>query len=540
MSITQIPYSQTRFFSPLMKDYLVQADQVKRLYHRYPHLDNFKEQIVEKSNSYSNEKREVLVSVLRRQYGTTAMPPMPELTNATRENIDQLRKESTFTITTGHQLNLFTGPLYLLYKIISTINLCESLRKAYPEYNFIPVYWMATEDHDFEEINFFKSHDAKVQWNRGASGPVGRLSTNGLDEVFEQFELLLGPGSNATELKKLFKESYLEHDNLAEATRFLVNALFGEYGLVIIDGDDSALKQLFVPYVKREVKDQLSFNKVEDTAKYIKGELGYKVQVNPREINLFYIEDGVRERIVPVKGGVAVNNTDRRWTFDEFEAFVENNPECISPNALLRPFYQEIILPNLCYIGGGGEIAYWLELKSTFEAFEVTFPMVLLRNAVVVLNEPMMAKWNKLGWTVTDLFEKQEDLLTKLAKAQSDKKFDFEQQKAFLVDQFKSMYAIASETDPSFIGAVAAQEKKQLKGLKNLEKRLLKAEKRRQLGQFNKVKLLQDSVFPNQSLQERQLNYASFYEQYGGQLIDDLKENLDPLVPAFIVLTMPY
>ena len=534
MSITQIPYSETRFFSPLMKDYLAKEDQVKRLYHRYPNLDSFKEQIVEKSTSYSKSTRDVLVAAIEQQYVNVAT------TQATKKHIDLLREESTFTITTGHQLNLFTGPLYFLYKIISTINLCESLSMQYPEYNFVPVYWMATEDHDFDEINFFKSNETKVQWNREASGPVGRLATTGLEEAFEQFESLLGPGNNAKDLKSLFKRAYLAHDNLTEATRFLVNELFGNLGLVIVDGDDTELKELFVPYIKREVKEQITFNKVEETAQYIKGDLGYKVQVNPREINLFYIEDGVRERIIPVAGGVAVNNTELRWTYDAFEAFVDQHPECVSPNALLRPFYQEVILPNLCYIGGGGELAYWLELKSTFEAFEVPFPMILLRNAVVILNEPFVTKWEKLGWSIFDLFQKQEDLLTGLAKENSDKKFDFEQQKAFLVDQFKSMYTIASETDPSFIGAVAAQEKKQLKGLKNLEKRLLKAEKKRQLERFNKVKLLQDSVFPNQSLQERQLNFASFYEQYGEQLINELKEHLNPLTPAFVVLTMPY
>src|SRR5690606_24227858 len=150
-----------------------------------------------------------------------------------------------FTVVTGHQLNLFTGPVCFLYKIISTINVCKELKATYPEYNFVPIYWMATEDHDFDEFNYFNFNRIKFQFNKEVSGHVGRLSTEGLQTVFEHFKQHLTHGTNAKQLVNWFENAYLKHDNLANATRYLANELFKDEGLVIVDGDDTVLKKLF-------------------------------------------------------------------------------------------------------------------------------------------------------------------------------------------------------------------------------------------------------------------------------------------------------
>jgi bacillithiol synthase len=206
-------------------------------------LENFKLQLEEKGKNFNGNdnfndnnningkfKREILVSVLEKQYESI------QTSESTLNNIKLLNQSNTFTITTGHQLNLFTGPLYFLYKIISTINLCKELKNAFPKHHFVPIYWMATEDHDFEEINFFNFKHKKISWNRESFGPVGRLSTEGLEEVLAVFESEIGLGKNAEYLKKLFRNAYVEHSNLADATRFLANELFTKEGLVIIDG----------------------------------------------------------------------------------------------------------------------------------------------------------------------------------------------------------------------------------------------------------------------------------------------------------------
>ena len=239
-----ISYQDSGYFTPLRNDYLDQKNHLKSFYNRFPSIENFAAQIIEKQANYTDANRDVLVSVLKKQYKNVAVSEL------TSENIEALAMSNTFTITTGHQLNLFTGPLYFLYKIISTINLTKELKGAYPDKNFVPIYWMATEDHDFDEINYFNFKGKKFRWNRESSGPVGRFSTEGLEDVFGVFASELGIGKNAEELKTLFKNAYLKHDTLAEATRFLANDLFGSYGLVVLDADDKNLKRLFVPYVK--------------------------------------------------------------------------------------------------------------------------------------------------------------------------------------------------------------------------------------------------------------------------------------------------
>lgn len=524
-----ISYQKSGYFSKLMHDYLDEKTNLKALYNRFPNLENFSEQITEKQNNFPLKNRNILVDSLIKQYQNF------ETSESTLNNIKLLNDSNTFTITTGHQLNLFTGPLYFLYKIISTINLCEQLKKEYPNQNFVPIYWMATEDHDFEEINHFWFKGKKVTWQKESFGPVGRLSTEGLKEVFEQFSTELGIGENATYLKDLFEKGYLEHSNLANATRYIANEIFKEKGLVILDGDDKNLKQLFVPYAKEELINQTSSEEVLKTNELLSE---YKIQVNPREINLFYIEDNLRERIIFEDNAYKVLNTNYSFTESEILAELENYPEKFSPNVILRPLYQEVILPNLCYIGGGGELAYWLELKSNFEANNITFPMLLLRNSVLIVTEKQAEKANHLDLTWGDLFSKQEDLISNKTKDLSNFDIDFTSQKDHLKKQFEDLYAIAAKTDKSFIGAVKAQEVKQIKGLENLEKRLLKAEKRVLAEKLERITFLQDELFPNQSLQERKANFSEYYLDFGQELIDRLFEGLKPLEQEFNVIVL--
>ncbi|MBB1192197.1 bacillithiol biosynthesis cysteine-adding enzyme BshC [Flavobacterium sp. SOK18b] len=525
-----ISYQNSGYFSTLMNDYLDQKNNLDTLYNRFPNLENFEEQILEKQNNFDNSNRSILVSTLQKQYLKV------ETSVLTKQNIESLNNSNTFTVTTGHQLNLFSGPLYFLYKIISTINLTTELKAKYPTYNFVPIYWMATEDHDFEEINYFNFKGKKFRWNKESSGPVGRLSTEGLADFLEVYSLELGSSINANTLKKLFEASYLKHDNLADATRFLANALFGNFGLVIIDADNSDLKRSFIPYIKEELLHQTSHKLVLETAEKLKE---YTIQVNPREINLFYIEDNIRERIIFENNKYKINHTKLEFSETEILSLLENNPEKFSPNVIMRPLYQEVILPNLCYIGGGGEIAYWLELKSFFAAAKITFPMLLLRNSVLLATEKQAKKADQLNLSWSDLFSKQNDLRNNKTKELSEIQIDLKDLKEQLKQQFDSLHQLATKTDQSFMGALKAQEAKQIKGLENLEKRLLKAQKRTLSDVLQRITDLQNELFPNQSLQERQNNFSEFYLEYGENLIPQLIQMLKPLQSNFNIIKFP-
>ena len=528
MKITQIPFKKTGFFSKTMIDYLEKNEHIRSFYHNFPDINGFHNQIEEKKNSFRLQSRIVLVDALKNQYKSF------DTSTKTDQNIDLLKQQNTFTVTTGHQLNLFTGPLYFLYKIISTINLAEKLSEKFPQENFVPIYWMATEDHDFDEINYFNFDGKKVSWNRKDGGAVGRFSTEGLDDVFEVFSDHLGNSKNADYLKNLFSQGYLKHNNLADATRFIANELFKEYGLVIVDGDDKNLKQLFTPFVKDELENETSFKEVSKTIEEL--EKNYPIQVNPREINLFYLGDDFRERIVFEDNLYKVNNTEITFTKAEILKEVDENPLAFSPNVIMRPLFQEVILPNLCYIGGGGEMAYWLELKDYFDKVDVPFPILLLRNSVQIISEKQAGKLEKLTISNEEIFLNQFELLSQKVIANSDLEISFKDKKQFLQQQFVELKEVAKKTDVTFVNAVNAQERKQIKGLENLEKRLLKAEKKRQKDLVDRITIIQNELLPNESLEERQRNFSEFYLAYGKTFIINLKEALKPLELEFTIL----
>ncbi|AZQ57629.1 bacillithiol biosynthesis cysteine-adding enzyme BshC [Maribacter sp. MJ134] len=533
MDIDCLPFKETGYFSNLICDYIEADKKIKMLYNNFPDRAGFQKQLKEKGANFPQENRAILKEALLHQYKDF------NVSDSTLHHINSLKESSTFTIVTGHQLNLFTGPLYFLYKIIATINLAEQLKKDFPDSNFVPIYWMATEDHDFDEINYFNFQGKKLQWNKDASGAVGHLGTEGLDEVFRIFASHLGSSKNALELKNLFEKAYLENGTLTNATRFLANELFGEYGLVIVDGDDSKLKRLLIPYAKKDILEQKAHSEVSKTISAMEGlNEGYPIQVNPREINYFYLHEGLRERIVEHKDRYVVNDTAISFTEEELLRELEGHPERFSPNVIARPLYQEVILPNLCYIGGGGEIAYWLELKTTFEAMRVPFPILLLRNSALVISKKQLKKLDKMQLSVKDLFLKQNSLINKKIREISNVEIDFTSQKELLENQFKDLYTLAEQTDKSFLGAVKAQEVKQKKGLDHLEKRLLKAQKRKLKDHVIRMTEIQNELFPGKSLQERNLNFSELFLEYGDGLIPMLKNALQPLRMEFTVISL--
>jgi Uncharacterized protein conserved in bacteria len=268
-------------------------EALSAFYGNTPNVDNFKVQLLDKQENFTQNQREVLVSSLVSQYGS-----LLQKGSSVDANIQRLALPNTFTITTGHQLNLMTGPLYFLYKIISTLNLCKTLKKSHPEFDFVPVYWMATEDHDFDEISFFNFNRKNFKWDREKAGAVGRFSIDGLEPLFALFDKELGSSSSAQEIKNLIKKSYLSSSSLTEATRKLVHELFHSEGLVILDGDDRPLKQVFTPKMKEELLSSSCQIEVEKTISRLQSDYDseYVPHVNPREINLFYLTDTNRLR----------------------------------------------------------------------------------------------------------------------------------------------------------------------------------------------------------------------------------------------------
>lgn len=524
-----ISFKKTGYFSAIINDYLIQDEKIKPFYSIYPTIENFKK-LIEEKEQHSID-RSVLVSDLKEQYAEAGIKKAPEVF----QHIELLADGKTFTITTGHQLCLYTGPLYFIYKIVSIVNLCKQLKEAYPAYNFVPIYWMATEDHDFAEVNHFNFKGKKLQWNTDQKGAVGRFNLDGLESVFTEFSALLTDyNENTTFLRQLFEKAYLKQNTLTNATRVLVHELFQSEGLVIIDGDRSDLKRAMIPAFKDELINTTSSLLIEKTNAELSE--NYKIQVNPREINLFYLDEGLRARIVADGADYVVNDTDLRFSQEELLKLLEKEPEKFSPNVVLRPLFQETILPNLAYIGGGGELAYWFQLKSVFEQYNVPFPGLILRNSAAVLDNHQTKLFHQLDIDLNQLFLKEVDLIKALVKENSSIDFELTNERSEITSAYEKLKVKAAKIDVTLVPHVEARLTKHLNDLDSSGKKLLRAEKRKNKELLDKIAKLKQAIFPNGGLQERTENFSSIYYNYGNRLMNPLYENFRLPTDQFSVL----
>jgi len=516
MTLQPVSFEETRRFSSTFLDYINNKAALKPFFKHPPKLQSFQQAIAERK--FDNSRRKVLVDTLLKQYQNI------ETSDKVRQNIQALLEPTTFTVTTGHQLNILTGPMFFVYKIIAAINLAKALKSQYPDHNFVPVYWMASEDHDFDEINHFRLFGKTHTWNQEAGGPVGKLDTSTLKPLLEEIP----------DLPPLVSDAYGQAKNLSEATVRLVNQLYGEHGLVILDADERELKAQFKPFIMHDVFQNMANQLVEQTTEKLE-KAGYKGQIFPREINFFYMDDGSRERIVKDGDHFRILNMGQSLTKAELEKLVEESPEKFSPNVVMRPVYQEEILPNLAYIGGPAEMAYWLQLKPVFDHYSVSFPILFPRLFGMIIQKPVLKKMEKNHLSVTDIFKDFHMLKENIILAGAEDEIELSEELKALEDIYRKIKEKAGVADKSLEGLVISEQKKTEKSLESIQKRIKRAEEQKHEVAINQVSAVLDKLFPDGSLQEREDNFLNFYIN-NPDFIDELVELLDPLNLRFNVL----
>ncbi|HEY9116873.1 MAG TPA: bacillithiol biosynthesis cysteine-adding enzyme BshC [Roseivirga sp.] len=513
--LSKIEFSKTNSFSSAFLDYISDHSVLKPFHNGIPTKESLRKQIDQRN--FPKSHRHIIADVLQNQYEGL------ECSELTLQNIQALKASKTFTITTGHQLNIFTGPLYFIYKIATVIKACEELQAAYPEYNFVPVYWMATEDHDFDEIDHFRLNGKKLIWETNQKGAVGRFNLKGINSIFEQ---VIG-------MPQFFVDAY-KKKTLAEAVRYYVNALFGEKGIVVIDADNAQLKSLFKPVIISDLFEHKPQQIAQKTSNSLE-EAGYSTQVFPREINFFYLKDAIRSRIVKTDSGYEVLDTDIQFTNIELKAEIDSNPERFSPNVLLRPLYQEFLLPNLAYVGGPSELVYWLQLKDIFDHFDTAFPLLMPRNFAAVLDKNTMRKveQTKLSWE--ELFMDEHQLVNQKVKEQTSFKLDLAEQKEKLQALFNDAHQQAVEIDQTLDKMVKAEHRRAEKTLEKVEQKILKAERRNQEILVNRIYAIKEALFPGGTPQERKDNFLNFY-MTDSAFVERCMEAFDPFDYRFHLL----
>lgn len=544
MDAACIDYKETGYFSQTVIDYLDDVPELRSFYSHRPTLKGFAE-LFEHKKVIAD--RQLLVKVLTEQYfgksgsskdDKSESKNFPELEAAefVRKKIESLASPNTYTITTGHQLNIFTGPLYFIYKIVTAIKLCRELKEAHPDKDFVPVYWMASEDHDFAEINYTNIGGKKVHWWYEASGATGRINPDTMRQALNQYKGVLGIDGHSNELGEMVETAYTAFDKLADATRYLVNALFGRYGLVIIDADDHRLKQSFSPIIERDIIEQNSFKNISAVNEKLQA-LGVHIQVNPREINFFYLKEQLRERLVFEDGLYKVNNTEIAFTEEELKQEIATTPERFSPNVVMRPLYQECILPNIAYIGGGAELVYWLELKSNFDHYGVDFPILILRNSALVIPKDTAAKIKSMELAPAELFKSTDEIKNGWVKKHSNHDLTLTEEWREIERTFEKIKLRSHKIDPTLAPSAAAVQARLKHAMDSFQKKLVKAEKRNYQTRLEQIEHIKTDLFPKNSLQERQENFGLSYVKWGQLFIDELIRNFEPLDFKFTVLT---
>ncbi|MHB8261712.1 MAG: bacillithiol biosynthesis cysteine-adding enzyme BshC [Bacteroidia bacterium] len=530
LSKTSIPFQKVNFFGKLFLDYINNSQFIIHNLELLPPSAQGIKTFVE-NNAYPNLNRTLLVDELRKQNNALT------LSKATNENIDALKHATTYTITTGHQLCLATGPAYFIYKILSVINLCEQLnlktQHSTLKTTFVPVYWMASEDHDFEEVNHVHLFTKKIAWNTNQKGRVGSFNLDRIDTFLNEIKQTLGESEQAEKLNTLLTNAYSKK-NLADATRYLVNELFGKYGLVILDGDSKALKQEFISEIKKDVFENTSFKTVTSSNEKLKQQ-GYEAQVTPREINVFYTDKNIRERIVKENDVYKVLNTNLHFSKEELEKLIDTKTEKFSPNVVLRPLYQQKILPNAAYVGGPGELAYWLQYKAMFVEAQIPYPVLVPRNFVFYLDKNLQQKMQKLNLSVTDFFTEKDTLIKNYALAQQP--FSLDKEKETVKNLYKTIRTEISKVDKTLEAASEAELQKALKGIEMLEQKGIRAIKQKNEQAINQIETIYARLFPNDVTQERVENFLR-YCLTNPNFVEDIKNNTSSFMEEKVVIVL--
>jgi bacillithiol biosynthesis cysteine-adding enzyme BshC len=524
-----IQYSHTNSFSKIVNDYLSQSPDLRPFYNELPDLNGIKE-VIRQRQLGKDIDRITLMQVLNDQYRSVSA------TDAVRVNIAALSESNSFTIVTAHQPNLFTGPLYFIYKILHTVKLSRFLKEQLPSYNFVPVFYMGSEDADLAELNHFTVKGKRYEWKTDQKGAVGRMAIDKkVIGLIDELEQQVGIEPYGKEIISMLRNCYQTGVSIQQATFLMVNELLGEYGVIVLIADDSRLKKQMLKVFEQDIFEQIPSQIVSKTSLRLNEK--YNVQAHPREINLFYLKDHIRERIVSVNDHFIVHGTNISFTKEMLIEELELHPERFSPNVILRGLYQESILPNLVFIGGGGEMAYWLQLKDLFKHYGVVFPVLVLRNSFLIVDRSAAEKIGKLNFSVGDFFQNESYLMNRVVEMNSTNQVSLNGNFEMADELFERIGLQAGSVDPTLAKHVAAIKARSLKTLKELEKKMLRAEKRKFSDQKRQIENIKAKLFPKNGLQERVENIAGFYAHFGPRIIEEIYRYSLALEQEFVIIS---
>ena len=450
----------------------------------------------------------------------------------TLANIDALLNDNTVAIVTGQQVGLFTGPLYTIYKTLTVLKLVEKLGAKFPDYHFVPVFWLEGEDHDYEEVNsiqFVNSTNdiAQLKYELKGKDPgknMGAVGTLAFDENIEQLFTSLESSLMQTEFKpkvlNLFKTAYQKGMTFNKAFVHLMNDLLDDSGLIFLDPNDPDVKKLLIPVFKKDLEETPKLCKlvIDQSAEL---EKTYHAQIKPKTLNVFLFHEGGRYLLEPKDDGYSLKGTRKTLPKEYIADVLANSPHLLSPNVVLRPLCQDTLLPTAAYVGGPSEIAYFAQLKPLYEEFGIPEPIIYPRASISIVEEKVEKVMTRFHIELSDLLRDTELIKQRIAEEISDVKVEemFTNTLLAIENSMGSMNEGIQTIDPTLLGALENAKSKMKSALDVLKEKSIAGQKRRHevsLRQIDKAALY---VYPNGNFQERTINVVYFLNKYGLEFV---------------------
>jgi bacillithiol biosynthesis cysteine-adding enzyme BshC len=515
--VAGLPYNSITQFSDRDISYANDDSPLHALLPYRPNLEGLKQSLRDRKK-YPVD-RPLLVQVLKDQFKDF------EEFEPVKANVESLLREDCYTITTAHQPVVLTGPLYVIYKALSVIQWARKLQEDLEEGYVVPVFIVGGEDHDFEEIRSVNVFRKSIKWDfQHRGGSVGSIPSGELVSLVQELESFFENDPKGMKLLAMIKQYYENGDRFTRATQMILHKLMGHLGLICIDMSDERLKRVFIPQIKKEVLHSKSKNLVLDMQHSLE-ELGFNHQAYARDINFFYLREHSRELIFKDGKKFKLESDEMEWTEKEMELEIESHPERFSPNVIMRPVYESIILPDIAYLGGGGELAYWMERPRQFEALNIHFPVLLRRKSMALIDQILLDQWEELGFRPEQLVSHSDELKKEFVYQDSEVQLERELREILSIFQLIEHKAVG--IDPSLSGKVKGMQKSVENMIEGLEKRLVRSLKKKYEEKISKIDKIKRRVHPDHSLQERSENILSFYTRTEKPFVDYLMEHID-------------
>jgi bacillithiol biosynthesis cysteine-adding enzyme BshC len=528
INFSDIPGHQNLFL-----DYLYEFENVKDFYRT-----NFrdKEEYLKKFKIISESQRvqrERINSIITEQYKDL------QCSTKTQKNISSLKDKKTLVVATGQQLGILGGPLYTLYKIITAIRLSNYLSERFDEYNFVPVFWLEADDHDFDEIksiNIINENNdiTKISYvdeniaeeNKKSVGNI--IFKISLNNFFEELANNLRDTEFKPELLQKLKSIYNEGKTFKQSFSELLFWFFDKHGLIIFDPQDKGVKEELKQVFKKEITDFRAHTE-KLVATSAKLEETYHAQVKVRPINLFYNYDDGRYLVEPVDNDFRLRGKRKRFNYDELINLIENEPWNFSPNVLLRPICQDYIFPTAFYVAGPSEIAYFAQVMPLYDFYKIESPFIYPRSSATILEKNIISILEKNNLKISDAFINPENLKLKVVGALSQNTIDgiFEKTISEIEFSFDQLKEKLFDIDKTISDASNRYREKINNYLVELKGKAIEAQKKKHEVTLRQIDKISSNLFPSQNLQEREINFIYYKNKYGKNFIDQLFEELE-------------